>query len=205
MSINPLSLNRFTPTQRAHKQSCLNPKATQQREGVVMTEGVIREYVALHDRAIDQLHRENRDVAGDLLGDLLTPLSKYLDSFMLESPSCSGPLDSSCIVFSTELGGKDSALRSRQQALLPFLTRFIPLAKKKLVLPIDDNEVMDLEIRGNRIYLELSLFHFSKLKELYALIQKVVNCYETTVTQDSLPSIVPPSITKKILNITDPD
>ena len=205
MSINPLSLNRFTPTQRAQKQSCLNPKATQQREGVVMIEGVLREYYALHGRAKAEFQRSNGGISGELFDDLLTPLSESMDSFMLESPSCSAPLDSSCIVFSTELGEKGSALRSRQQDLIPILNRFNPFAKKVLVLPIDYNEVMDLEIRGDRIFLELSLFHFYKLSELYAFIQKVVNCYETGVTKDSLPSVTPKSIAEEILRITDPN
>ncbi len=202
MSINPLSSTRFAYSQ----QNRLNPKVAKQREGIEMfDERTLREYLTLYRKVMDEFQRSNRYLSGNLLDDLLAPLSRSLDSFMLESPSCSGPLDSSCIVFSTELGKKGSTLRRRQQDLLPLTKRFVPWAKKVLVLPIAHNEGVNLEIRGDRIFLELSLFHFSKLKELHTFIQKVVNCYETRVTQDFLPSVIPPESLHKILGITDPN
>jgi hypothetical protein len=202
MSINPLSSTRFAYSQ----QNRLNPKVAKQREGIEMfDERTLREYLTLYRNVMDEFKRSNRHLSGDLLDDLLAPLSRSQDSFILESPSCSGPLDSSWIVFSTELGEKGSALRKRQQDLIPLTKKFFPWAKKVLVLPIAHNEAVDLEIRGDRIFLELSLFDLSDLKELHTFIQKVVNCYETRVTQNFLPSVMPSESLRRILNITDPN
>jgi hypothetical protein len=113
MSINTLSLNRFSP-----QQSRSNPKVTQQREGVLMDGSIMKDEI-LKKCSIEAYARgftkaQTEKLCKAVIAQLLKPLSKNTsDPFLLE-----GITENDSLLFSTLLGEKNSETRQHQKKIM---------------------------------------------------------------------------------------